>query len=1106
MNKDKITTLTQCEEVIGDLIMRDGQRAQLKQQISAKLIAFNKEIQQIQNLNVSQQVRSKVKEVKNIAEKLKQDIIAAENNLSCEARFTQAVSRFSPSTVSYDKANFTAELKNAFNGFNNLVSKLINQSAKSVPDVDIVNAAKGYAIIVNIDQNIDRLLAEHLREPAVKEQRIRDAKQRMAQFQSDSDAELNADAKDVAQLCPLVEEFVEQQAANKKKGELSMDSQMGQEFKSDLTLHLGIAKSKQKKSPTLQLNSYDRTVKVPSGESCYDIALYGGSGNMLITYNEADQHNADLYQTIESIIMKFILCYPAAFKNVAVLDNIIIGSRFVAMLGSLRKCCPNQEFLFEKQDGKAVYCTPQEIKDGLAKITGILSNRESLIGDNILTYNMSNQNNAESLTLVILKDLDFFNDYNDSVPAYLNYLLNSGPRLGIFTLFVGAKDRAKTYLGDKIQFFSNVFEFNAKEKCLETETEVVACCNGIEEVRSQSFHEKIIKSIESFNTSIDFLDFQKSIRKTDKVFSHTLSIPIGKNGSDPVSLDLTAAGPASHAVISGATGSGKTAFLHNMILSAAYNYSPEQLELWLFDLKQGAPEFYIYRDLKHVKFLSLNSQPQDILESLDYLVNVVMESRATLAQTVGASSIYEYNDKVADNKKMSRIMIIIDEYQELSKMRSCQQILDLLEKIIRQGRSYGISLVLGSQKSDSSFSNIYSQIIHKLVFLSGSLDNDETAMRGLIDSYNVPRGAILKGTCIYQSTSQITMRGALVRDKESVIKQLSNEKYRNSALNVRVLDELKVVSKDPDVSIKEMCAYNDKEDVMYMNVGVASFSGEVVKYKVDYKNTRVLLLGDSQRVQHLEYVFMRSFGSVSNKDTCCYYIDASSDKICGFVNRYRNSSESKSVTFADSAQDISDAICSLYAEYQRRSNLSKQEVDSLPPIEVIIHGADMLASMLNSASKGRSNDTIVSDMDLVDEDDFIKMVDAESSRASSSAEPQDASWSDMLKQMTSNRRLKMYFVVHIENAQDMDTCVEFIFGYGEKFKDVFVVPDKSGDDIQEVYANTYEFLRKLSEDVRDFAEMYNKGSGQLDQNKLNYMVLVDENKPQKFLPYEYEDK
>lgn len=1107
MGIDKITTLTQCENVIDDLIARNEQRARLKQQINAKLLAFNKEIQQIQSLNVSQQVRNKVREVKDIVEKLKQDIIAAENNLSCESKFTQAVSRFSSDTIDYDKANFIAELKNSFDSFNSLVNKLNSQSAKSVSDDIMVKAAKGYAIVSNIDQNIDMLLAEHLREPSVKEQRVSEVKKRMAQFQSDADAELKADAKEVEQLCPIIEDFVERQAASIEKGKLSMNSQTEQEFKSDLTMHLGIATSKQKKSPALRLNAYDRTVKVPFGQSCYDISLYNGSGNMIIAYDETEKQNAELYQIIESIIFKFILCYPAGLKNIAVIDNITVGSKFIPMMGTLRKCCSNQEFLFEKQDGKAVYCKPQEIKDGLEKITDIITDRMSTVGDNILSYNISNNNNAQSLTLVIVKDLDTFKDYNETVTDYLNFLLESGPKLGFYTVFLGTKGNVNDYLGDKIKYFSNVFEFNPKNGCLETDKEEVSCCVGLEDVRNQTFYETLQNDIKSYSSAIDFLQFQENMRKSQEDFSRTLSIPVGKNGSDPVSLDLTATDSGNHAVISGATGSGKTAFLHNMILSAAYNYSPEQLELWLFDLKQGAPEFYIYRNLKHIKFLSLNSQPQDILESLEYLV-VVMEKRAALAQTVGASSIYEYNDKVNNKQKMRRIMVIIDEYQELSKMRSCQLILDLLEKIIRQGRSYGISLILGSQKSDSSFSNIYSQIIHKLVFLSGSPDNDETAMRGLIESYNPPKGTVLKGTCIYQSTTRITMRGAFVRDKESVISLLSNDKYKNSVLNVRILGELGVITKQPRVPIEEMCFYNEQDCAMFINVGAENFSGEVIKYKIDPKNTRILLLGDSKRVQNLEYAFMRSFGSVSDQNICCYYIDASDDSICDFINDYRNSDESKRVKFADDEQGIQDAIRTLYEEYIRRSNMSKQEVESLNPIEVIIHGADLLPSILNNKSKDSSNNTYASGG--IDEDDFIKMAEAEFAGSNNygSGAQQDVSYSEMLKQMMSNtnRRLRIFFAVHIENAQDMDSCVEYIFGYGEKFKDVFVVPNNSGDDMQEVYANTYEFLRKLSEDVRDFAEMYNRGSGQLSKDMLNYMVLVDENKPRKLLPFEYKGK
>ncbi|MEZ4608021.1 MAG: FtsK/SpoIIIE domain-containing protein [Deinococcales bacterium] len=80
--------------------------------------------------------------------------------------------------------------------------------------------------------------------------------------------------------------------------------------------------------------------------------------------------------------------------------------------------------------------------------------------------------------------------------------------------------------------------------------------------------------------------------KGDSLWSRSntdeLLIPIGITGAQKVQYLAFGQGTTHHALIAGTTGSGKSNLLHVMINSAAYCYSPEELEMYLLDFKEGS--------------------------------------------------------------------------------------------------------------------------------------------------------------------------------------------------------------------------------------------------------------------------------------------------------------------------------------------------------------------------------------------------------------------------------------------------------------------------------------------------------------------------------------
>lgn len=167
-----------------------------------------------------------------------------------------------------------------------------------------------------------------------------------------------------------------------------------------------------------------------------------------------------------------------------------------------------------------------------------------------------------------------------------------------------------------------------------------------------------------------------------------LTIPIGKSGSEQISLILNSSTEA-NALVGGAVGTGKSVLLHNIIINSACLYSPEEVEMVLLDYKEGT-EFSVYEKLPHIKALSLSSQKEFGLETLRWLQED-LEHRATLFKHAAVTSLPDYRQKT--KKSLARRLIVIDEFQVLMNDDSSE----ILENLIRKGRAYGYNFVLSSQ-------------------------------------------------------------------------------------------------------------------------------------------------------------------------------------------------------------------------------------------------------------------------------------------------------------------------------------------------------------------------------------------------------------------------
>ncbi|HEX7377139.1 MAG TPA: FtsK/SpoIIIE domain-containing protein [Pirellulales bacterium] len=163
-------------------------------------------------------------------------------------------------------------------------------------------------------------------------------------------------------------------------------------------------------------------------------------------------------------------------------------------------------------------------------------------------------------------------------------------------------------------------------------------------------------------------------------------------------------GTAQHVLIAGKTGSGKSTLLHTLITSLALTYSPEELELYLIDFKKGV-EFKTYATYKlpHARVVSVESDREFGLSVLQRL-DVELRVRGEKFRDAGAQDVAGYRRNTGES--LCRILLIIDEFQEffVEDDKIAQEVGLLFDRLVRQGRAFGMHVLLGSQTLGGAYS------------------------------------------------------------------------------------------------------------------------------------------------------------------------------------------------------------------------------------------------------------------------------------------------------------------------------------------------------------------------------------------------------------------
>ncbi|MEM8736306.1 MAG: FtsK/SpoIIIE domain-containing protein, partial [Planctomycetota bacterium] len=275
--------------------------------------------------------------------------------------------------------------------------------------------------------------------------------------------------------------------------------------------------------------------------------------------------------------------------------------------------------------------------------------------------------------------------------------------------------------------------------------------------------------------------------------SRALEIPIGQSGVGRTHCLTLGVGTAQHAIIAGKTGSGKSSLLHALITSAMLKYSPESLRLVLLDFKKGV-EFQTYSDAEvpHADIIGIESHREFGLSALEY-VDGCMQRRGESFRAAGVQDIASWNALHPDEPK-PRMLVVVDEFQELfvEDDKLSGQASLILDRIVRQGRSFGVHAVLSSQTLAGSYSLPRTTLGQMAVRIALQCDASDAQ---IIFSEDNPAAARLKhpGQAVYNDAggriegNQPMQIGWLPKQKQVEWFAEQHQGYRNADATTNLL-------------------------------------------------------------------------------------------------------------------------------------------------------------------------------------------------------------------------------------------------------------------------------------------------------------------------------
>jgi S-DNA-T family DNA segregation ATPase FtsK/SpoIIIE len=230
-----------------------------------------------------------------------------------------------------------------------------------------------------------------------------------------------------------------------------------------------------------------------------------------------------------------------------------------------------------------------------------------------------------------------------------------------------------------------------------------------------------------------------------------------------------------HVLISGTTGSGKTALCQTMILSLAMSHRRSQLQFVLVDPKRRA--FTPFASLPHLLWPMI-SDAAEAVDALSELVRLMEVRGQGHAQAdAGTKRLGEVTHPEGDFQP--RIVLVLDELADLMQVGG-KELGEHLTRLAQRGREAGIHIIASTQKPSSQVlgtlirANFPARLVGKVVspedarVAAGIGGTGAEKLMGRGDFIAVAAGQALRFQAAYVSSAEM----------QQVVAQLGSEPRR----------------------------------------------------------------------------------------------------------------------------------------------------------------------------------------------------------------------------------------------------------------------------------------------------------------------------------------
>ena len=517
----------------------------------------------------------------------------------------------------------------------------------------------------------------------------------------------------------------------------------------------------------------------------------------------------DVIPKVSGIIAQILATYPPGMARFLLIDPVGLGQNF----SFFHSLADHDEKLITNRVWSDRRHIRERLEDLIEHIETVVQKYLRSDFESIDQYNEQAGEIAEPYRFVFI--YNFPESFDSEACLALERIMANGPRCGVYVVMVwdeskdpphGVNIKQIIQRADHYKFNRNGLKLldlkSKKGVSVQFDFDTPANADIISEVvkhYGQKAEENSVVEVPYNNLMNRIMAAEEGVFKNTHGrwsldSSQDLVAPLGPTGArkiQPLSFGVEGS-TAHHALLIGRTGSGKSNLLHVLIVSLAELYSPKELEIYLVDFKKGV-EFkdYATHKLPPARVVAIESELEfgvSVLRGMD----VEMDRRGNVFRDAGVQSIGNYREKTGDT--MPRTLLIVDEFHELfvEEGPDSQEALRIVERIARQGRSFGMHMVLASQSISGIRlpRSILDQIGVRIALQCSEADSRTV----LADDNGAARLLNRAGEAIYND------QNGLVEGNNPFQTALLDKDERNRCLSIIRQDTDKVYSDDPTLS------------------------------------------------------------------------------------------------------------------------------------------------------------------------------------------------------------------------------------------------------------------------------------------------------------------